>query len=102
MIYSIFTPYPGTEAFEFCKEYGLIDVNYDVSLYNHQSPINYFCINITRERFRMLASKIEKMADRKIWLYRIKRIFSLYTFWRMQEFGIGKSLKKGVRIFLGK
>jgi tRNA A37 methylthiotransferase MiaB len=102
LIYSIFTPYPGTEAFEFCKEKGLIDVNYDVSLYNHQSPTNYFCINITRERFRMLASKIEKMADRKIWLYRIKRIFSLYTFWRMQELGIGKSLKKGVRIFLGK
>lgn len=100
--YSIFTPYPGTEAFEFCKEKGLIDSSYDVSLYNHQSPANSFCINITPERFRMLASKIEKMVDRKNSLNRIKKIFSLNTFSRMQEYGIGKSLKKGIRIFLGK
>lgn len=103
--YSIFTPYRGTEAFEFCKENGLIDDDFDVSLYNHQSPANCFSINITPERFRKLASKIEKMVDRKNYPNRINRIinlFSLNTFWRIKELGIGESLKKGVRIFLGK
>ena len=85
LIYSIFTPYPGTEAFEFCKENGLIDDNYDISLYNHKSPANCFCINITPERFRMLVSKIEKMVDRKNSLNRIKKVFSLNTFWRIKS-----------------
>lgn len=102
LIYSIFTPYPATEVFEFCKENGLIKDDYDVSLYNHQSPANCFCINITPLRFRMLASKIEKMIDRKNSLNRIKRVFSLNILWRIQELGINKSLKKGIRIFLGK
>lgn len=64
LIYSRFTPYPGTEAFEFCKQKGLIDSNYNSSLHYHHSPINYFCFNITPERFRELASKIEKMVDK--------------------------------------
>jgi len=102
LIYSIFTPYPGTEAFEFCKENGVIGDDYDVSLYNHQSPLNYFCINISPRRFRQLVSKIEKFVDRKNSINRIKRIFSLTTFKRIQELGIGKSLKKGMQIFAGK
>jgi radical SAM superfamily enzyme YgiQ (UPF0313 family) len=100
MTYSIFTPFPGTESFELCKEYGLIDDNYDVSLYNLQSPANCFCKNIERERFRMLASKIEKMVDRKNTLSRIKRTFSMNTVYRIQELGILKSLQKGIRVFI--
>jgi anaerobic magnesium-protoporphyrin IX monomethyl ester cyclase len=100
MTYSIFTPFPGTESFELCKEYGLIDDNYDVSLYNLQSPANCFCKNIERERFRMLASKIEKMVDRKNSLSRIKRIFSKNTLYRIQELGILKSVQKGIRVFI--
>jgi radical SAM superfamily enzyme YgiQ (UPF0313 family) len=102
LTYSIFTPYPGTEAFEFCKENGLIGDDYDISLYNHQSPANCFCINITPERFRVLASEIEKMVDRINSLNRIKQVFSLNTFKKIQKLGIGKSLKEGIRIFLGK
>ena len=102
LIYSIFTPYPNTEAFEFCKERGLIENDYDVSLYNHQSPANCFCINITPERFRMLASKIEKIVDRKNSLNRIKQVFSLNILWRVWELGIGKSFQKGIRVFIGK
>jgi radical SAM superfamily enzyme YgiQ (UPF0313 family) len=102
LVYSIFTPYPSTEVFEFCKEKGLIGDDFDVALYNHQSPANCFCIEITPQRFRMLASKIEKMVDRKNSLNMIKSVFSLNTLWRIQELGIGKSLKKGVGIFLGK
>jgi radical SAM superfamily enzyme YgiQ (UPF0313 family) len=73
--YSIFTPYPGTEAFEFCKKNGLIKDDYNVSLYNHQSPANCFSMNIAPERFRILVSKIEKMVDRKNYLNRIKKSF---------------------------
>lgn len=102
LYYSIFTPYPGTEAFEFCKENGMIDDNFDISLYNHQSPANCFSLNITPDRFRELASKIEKKADRKNYLNRIKRVFSGHTFWRIKELGIGKSLKKGIRLSIGK
>ena len=102
LVYSIFTPYPGTEAFEFCREHGLIDDDYDTSLHNHQSPANCFCMNITPERFRMLVSKVEKTVDRKNRLNQIRRAFSSNTLWRMQEFGIGPSLKRGVRILLGK
>lgn len=63
LIYSIFTPYPGTEAFEFCKENGLIDENYNSSLCYHHSPLNYFCMNIASQRFRELAREVEKMVD---------------------------------------
>ncbi|MFH1703372.1 MAG: radical SAM protein [Nitrospirota bacterium] len=108
LIYSIFTPYPGTEAFEFCKKHGLISDDYDVSLYNHQSPANCFCINITLERFRILVSKIEKMVDRKNSLSRIKRLIFKRLFSgdiairKIQELGIGKSFQKIIRIFIGR
>ena len=102
VVYSIFTPYPGTEAFEFCKENGLIGDDYDVSLYNHQSPANCFCVNITPERFRELVHKIEIMVDRKESLNRIKGVFSLKTFTRIQELGIGRSIQRGIKIFTGK
>jgi anaerobic magnesium-protoporphyrin IX monomethyl ester cyclase len=102
--YSIFTPYPGTEAFELCKEKGLIGDDYDVSLYNHQSPVNNFCMNIPLERFRMIVGRVEKEIDRRN-SERMKRIFELFdmkTFRKIQQVGIGTSLKKGLRIFMGK
>ena len=102
LIYSIFTPYPGTEAFEFCKEKGLISDDYEISLYNHQSPVNSFCINITHERFRVLASKLEKMVDRENEINRIKRACSLDSFRRIQELGVNRSLQKGIQVFTGK
>lgn len=102
LIYSIFNPYPGTEIFEFCKDNKLIADDYDVSLHNHQSPASCFCINIAPERFRILVSKVEKMVDRKNSLSRIKRLFSLNTFRRAQELGIGRAFQKGIRVFIAK
>jgi radical SAM superfamily enzyme YgiQ (UPF0313 family) len=61
--YSIFTPYPGTEAFDICRQYGLIDSAYDVSRFNHQSPENCFCRNIHRDRFRQLVAGLETTID---------------------------------------
>ncbi|MFX0195977.1 MAG: B12-binding domain-containing radical SAM protein [Candidatus Hodarchaeota archaeon] len=93
VVYSIFTPYPGTEAFEFCKENGLIHDDFDVSLYNHSSPANCFCKYIHFKRFRVLASQIERMIVKKNKLNLIRKSFSLNTFWRIQELGIVESLK---------
>ncbi|MBW8000477.1 MAG: radical SAM protein [Planctomycetes bacterium] len=102
LVYSIFTPYPGTEAFEFCKEKGLIDDSYNVSLHNHQSPASCFCLNITPERFRVLAAKVEKMVDKRNAASRKRGVFSVDTFRKIQEFGIKKSIQKGVGIFFNK
>jgi hypothetical protein len=102
LIYSIFTPYPGTEAFNLCKEQGTITGDYDLTLYNHQSPLNYFCPAITRNRFRVLARKIERMIDRKNKLGRMRLMFSLNVLWRIKEKGIKGSLVEALRIIMGK
>lgn len=73
--YSIFTPYPGTEAFRYCVERGLIGNDFDVSLYNHQSPANNFCRSIPPERFRAIVAGVEKQIDRKNYRHRFKQMF---------------------------
>ncbi|MBI5593048.1 MAG: radical SAM protein [Deltaproteobacteria bacterium] len=65
VIYSIFTPYPGTEAFDLCRKMGLIPINYDLSLYNHQSPENCFCLHLSHEKFTLLSSRIEEIVVSK-------------------------------------
>lgn len=65
LVYSIFMPYWGTEAFEFCKRKGLIREDFDVSLYHHQSPANCFCLKIPPAKFRELVSHVEEMVDRE-------------------------------------
>lgn len=63
IIYSIFTPYPGTELFQRCRELGMVDDDFDVSLYNHQSPENNFTKAIGHARFRELSERIETFVD---------------------------------------
>ncbi len=65
VIYSIFTPYPGTEAFDLCHKMGSIPINYDPSLYNHQSPENCFCLHLSPEKFTLLSSRIEEIVVSK-------------------------------------
>jgi len=55
---SFFTPYKGTDLYEETKALGLIKDSYDMSLFSHQSPHNYFCPLITKERFFQLRDKI--------------------------------------------
>jgi len=83
--YSIFTPYPGTEAFEFCREKGLIKDTFDVSLYNHQSPANCFCLNISPRRFRTLVSQIERMVDKRNYPSLLRKIMSRQVFHRIRN-----------------
>lgn len=72
--YSIFTPYPGTEAFDFCREHGLVDETFDVARYNHQSPENCFCLNIPRDQFRRLIVPIERWVDHNNFPGLVRRI----------------------------
>jgi len=63
VIFSIFTPYPGSDIYEECKREGIIEGDFDLSLYNHQSPLNCFTKNIPRERFYELRKKAVKFVD---------------------------------------
>jgi len=60
IIYSLFTPYPGTEAFRLCQAEGLIPERYLPSLFGHQSPHNCFCKHLSPEQFRTLSRDIEE------------------------------------------
>jgi anaerobic magnesium-protoporphyrin IX monomethyl ester cyclase len=55
---SFFTPYKGTDLYEETKALGLITDNYDMSLYSHQSPHNYFCPLIPKEKYFELRNLI--------------------------------------------
>lgn len=60
---SFFTPYKGTELYDETKALGLITDNYDMSMFSHQSPHNYFCPNITKERYFELRNQVSRDID---------------------------------------
>ncbi len=62
---SIFTPYPGSELFQVCKELGVVDDNFDITIYNHQSPENCFTAFIPPERFKELVQEAVSIVGRK-------------------------------------
>jgi len=63
VIFSIFTPYPGSDIYNECKDKGIIKGDFDLALYNHQSPLNCFTKNIPRERFYELRKKAFDFVD---------------------------------------
>lgn len=65
VIYSLFTPYPGTEAFRLCQAQGLIPADYRSSLFGHQSPLNHFSLHLAADRFRVLSAEIETIVVTK-------------------------------------
>lgn len=87
LIYSIFTPYPGTETFSDCQRRGLIKEDFDVSRFNHQSPDNCFTQFIKPRRFRELAHDIEKMVDRRNAIMRLKRAMTVNAVKRIKRIG---------------
>lgn len=60
---SFFTPYRGTDLYEETKAMGLITDNYDMSLFSHQSPHNYFCPLIPKERYFEIRDLITEDID---------------------------------------
>ena len=71
---SVFTPYPGSELFEVCKELGVVDDDFDIALYNHQSPENCFTAYIAPERFRELVRETAAVVARKNDRSRLRRL----------------------------
>ncbi len=63
VIFSIFTPYPGSDIYNECKDKGIIEGDFDLVLYNHQSPLNCFTKNIPKERFYELRKKAFHFVD---------------------------------------
>jgi anaerobic magnesium-protoporphyrin IX monomethyl ester cyclase len=102
IIYNIFTPYPGTEAFDMCKKTEQIGKDYNSTLFSHQSPENYFCHDISKERFRQLASEIEKYVDYHNSKQNIQElrgtIFTNATMLKIPRYGLFKSLKRLVAV----
>jgi tRNA A37 methylthiotransferase MiaB len=92
--YSIFTPYPGTEAFEYCREHGLVDDTFDVSRYNHKSPENHFCSAISKPRLRQLCAELEQIIDRLHRRNRFRRVFALQSFSKVRTLGLAESLRR--------
>ena len=62
---SIFTPYPGSELFQTCKDLGVVDDDFDITIHNHQSPENCFTAFIPPERFRELVGEAAAIVARK-------------------------------------
>jgi anaerobic magnesium-protoporphyrin IX monomethyl ester cyclase len=93
-----FTPYPGTEAFVYCKDLGLIPDDYDPSLYFHQSPRNCFTPHIKPEIFYMLVEEINNLVDRINMRKKFHRIFSFSTLRTFRQDPLKIKLKLFLRV----
>lgn len=65
IIFSRFTPHPGTEAHRQCLNRGLVAPDQDFSLHHHQSPCNQYSPDIAPARFEELCSELAELADRR-------------------------------------
>ena len=82
IILSVFTPYPGTEAFEYVKKLNLLPERIDWENYSHQSPENYFCPNVPFEDFKKIVAEAFRITDRKNTdiITLLKRLYTKKTF----------------------
>jgi anaerobic magnesium-protoporphyrin IX monomethyl ester cyclase len=95
--YSVFTPYPGTEAFKYCENAGLLQPDYDASLYNHQSPENHFYVDLDKKRFREIASEIEEFVDNRNRTERVKDLLSSRGIYELLNHGGFRDVESFVR-----
>lgn len=66
IIFSIFTPYPGTELYEECCRLGLLPSNVELwSLYSHQSLDTHFLLSIPKSLFQAYVAKAIAIAECK-------------------------------------
>ena len=76
-----FTPYPGSQLFEECRTLGVVDDDFDITLYNHLSPANCFTAHIAPERFKQLAAEAFAYVDRRNDRRRLQRALRMLR-WR--------------------
>ncbi|MCK5493274.1 MAG: radical SAM protein, partial [Candidatus Omnitrophica bacterium] len=60
-VYSISTPYPGTELFEIYKQEGLIPENINWSTFFHQSPDMFLTTKLPKDRVQDIIESTEKV-----------------------------------------
>lgn len=64
IIFSVFTPYPGTQQYRRALELGLIPEKVDWDKFSHHSPHNHFVKNIRQDEFRAIIARMSAFADR--------------------------------------
>ncbi len=97
-VYSIFTPYYGTELFDWCRQQGIIPDHFNVFLHNHQCPENYFCPGIAEDVFKRRVRELEKALDRINSRRKLRMYFSREGFRRLQEKGGRRTLSRVLRL----
>ncbi len=97
VIFSVFTPYPGSDLFYQCQKDGIIDGEFDLSIYNHQSPLNCFTKNIPKERFYELRKEADKFVDRYNEKAKFRRGIAA-----LKNIGIRATLRKVYSHYYGK
>jgi len=85
IVFSIFTPYPGSDIYNECKDKGIIESEFDLAIYNHQSPLNCFTKHIPKERFYELRKKAVKYVDN---YNRRKKIIRAFKIFRHSGFSV--------------
>jgi len=92
--YSIFTPYPGTELFDYCRERGIVSDDFDVSLFNHQSPLNHFCPDIPQQVFQERLRRLERDIDKLNAWREVRRNLSREGLARLRGAGVKAGISK--------
>jgi radical SAM superfamily enzyme YgiQ (UPF0313 family) len=101
VMFSIFTPYPGSEAWEDLRRAGLLGEVDSADLF-HQSPTACYTPHIRPEEFRRLTDRLERRLDRLNIRHRLRELLSPVTLRRVGEAGLAESLRKGWRVLRGR
>lgn len=98
VVHSIFTPYLGTELFDWCRQQGIIPADFNVFLHNHQSPENYFCPNIPEEEFKRRVRALEKTLDKLNSRRKLRMYFSREGLRRLKGKGGRRTFSRVLRL----
>jgi len=98
---SAFSPFPGTDLYDYCRSEGILAADFDPTLQNFQNPTS-FCKGVPQERFRETVLEMMREVDVHNSVNHLGRAFSFNTLWRVQEMGLRNAFMKGVEILLSK
>jgi len=98
VVYSIFTPYFGTELFDWCRQQGIVSEDFNAFLHNHQSPDNYFCPQIAEDVFKSRVRELEKALDRINSRRKLRMYFSREGLRKLKERGTRRTLSRVVHL----
>lgn len=62
-VFSVATPYPGTELYESCRSEGIIPHYIDWSTFFHQSPNMFLTKNLTREEVSRIIEEVARLFE---------------------------------------